>query len=143
MDSTLSGLAEVTTPDPDDLLLLVAVSDAEPHKVKASNLISALPVSTSLSKGLQSAADKVALDSAIADVAVLKSPLVATVASASTVVVPASTFQVILTGTTNVTSLAGLANYRTYTFFYPTGAGLTFMGLNMQAGDVYQFTQTP
>ena len=141
MDSTLSGLTEVTTPSPTDLLYIV--SGGADKKVQLANLTPGLPVASQVQKGLQSAADKTALDNVVADVATLKSPLTATVASAASIAIPSNTYRVVLTGTTTVTVLVGLENYRTYTFFYPAGAGLTFMGLNMQAGDVYQFVQTP
>jgi len=141
-DTTISSLDEVTTPSASDVLPIV--SGGATVKVQAQNLRSALPVATTTEKGLLSAADKVALDAATIAVASLQNhPVNSTVASASTISIPNGADTVILTGTTNVAAIVDAIPYKSYTFYYPSGAGLQLLGVTMSAGTTLVAVYTP
>lgn len=141
-DSTLSGLTPESAPAAEDLLYLVKVTGGD-RQVQVQNLRTGLPVATEVEKGLQSAADKVLLGQLAAAVAELESPTVQTLESAATLVVPPGVFNIVLTGTTEVTATSGMTDYRLYNIFYPTGAGVTFMGEALAAGGFLQYPKFP
>lgn len=133
-DTTISSLEEVVSPLATDVLPVVNLGLTK--KVQLQNIKDAIPVATTTAKGMMSAADKVDLAQAQADITELQShPVSVTVASASNVVIPDGSDVILLTGTTNVASVSNGVPYKTYTFAYPSGAGLTFLGVVMSAGD--------
>lgn len=133
-DTAISSLDEVTSPGATDVLPVVNLGTTK--KVQVQHLGDGMPVATSSAKGLMSAADKVALAQAQADIAELQThPVSVTVASASNVAIPDGADVILLTGTTSVASVSDGVPYKTYTFAYPSGAGLTFLGVVMSAGD--------
>ena len=100
-----------------------------------ATIVDGLPVATEAAKGLLAAVDKATLDGLVTEVTNILNPPSVTVASTSTINVPAGYFFVILTGTTTITNITGLVTNALYEFYYPAGAGLTFMGNPVQAGD--------
>lgn len=120
-------------PLPIDLILLVSGGVA--YQAALGNILSALAVATTLSKGLMSATDKLTLDQLTQDVVHLIAPLAVTIASAASITVPAEKYFVIITGTTTITSITLPVKGVTFSFYYPAGAGVTIIGNPVQAGD--------
>ena len=137
------------TPAEDDIVILIV--DGVAYKAQLADALAVLPVATTLEKGLMSAADKIALNAATAAITTLNNqvsgilnPTHATIASANTITVPAGVSFVTLTGTTTITAINGMTNYKPVWFAYPSGAGLTILGKSLRAGDPpYQVIQTP
>lgn len=141
-DQFISGLPEAATPAASDVIPVV--SGGSTKKLQLQNIRSALPVATTLEKGLLSAQDKQSLAEMLADIAELQGrPYVATVASASVISVPDGVNILILTGSTSIASVVGAKDYNTYTFYYPTGPGLDLLGVAMTAGQVLVAVYTP
>lgn len=141
-DSTISGLTELTDPLASDELPVTHLGTT--RKIRLDNLRVGLPVATAIDKGLMSAADKAALETAVADVLTLKSrPVSAIVASAATISVPNGADVIVLTGTTAVVTVMDALDYHTYTFYYPSGPGLNLFGIAMSAGDALVAVYTP
>lgn len=133
-DSTISGLPETTNPA--SSVLVPVVESGVTKKAAASNLVKAFPVATGSEKGLMSATDKTNLTQALADIAALQAdPTVETIASSATITIASGTDVVVLTGTTNVTTVNTPSAYKVFIIHYPTGAGLTFMGTALTAGN--------
>ena len=130
---TLPSLDPRDTPDATDLLLLVVAGIA--MRANLGDVRKALAVATDLEKGLMSAADKIALTTAVENISKILSPVSVTIASSATITLPPNTLFVTLTGTTAITTITGLSNNRPTWFFYPSGAGLTLLGESMKAGD--------
>jgi hypothetical protein len=134
-DSTISSLPETTLPATTDLLPVVNAGVTK--KVTLENLTAGQPIATTINKGLMSAADKVLLTQLGVDVTTLvNAPAVVTVASAATITLPNSgkVDVIVLTGTTTITDVQGVVNYRLYTFHYPSGAGVNLLGNPLVAG---------
>lgn len=141
-DNFISGLPEAASLSGPDVLPVV--SGGVTKKVRADALGGALPVATTLEKGLMSAADKAALTQAQLNITELQGrPYSAVVESASIISIPDGVNIIILTGSTNIATVVGALDYRTYTFAYPVGAGLNLLGVNMVAGDVFVAVYTP
>lgn len=127
-----------TAPTATDILLLIVAGIAK--QAQLGDVREALAVATAVEKGLMSAADKVNLNDVVTKLAAILSPVAVTIASASTINVPANTTFVILTGTTTITGITGLTTNRPCWFYYPSGAGVTLQltGVNtttLVAGD--------
>ena len=141
-DTTISSLDEVVTPGAGDVLPIV--SSGATMKVQAQNLRAAIPVASTTDKGLMSAADKTSLGQAQADIANLQAyPVIASAVSASTLAIPNGSDVVILLGATNIVTILEAKSYHTYTFHYPSGPGLSFLGVAMSAGDTLVAVYTP
>lgn len=129
----VTGLPSDTTPSATDILLLIVAGVAQ--QAQLGNILPALAIATESTKGLLSAADKVSLDTLVAQVASILAPQPVTIATSGTINIPFGTSFVILTGTTTVTSITGMTNNYPVFFYYPSGGGLTFLGQPVQAGD--------
>jgi hypothetical protein len=106
------------------------------YRTTVDGLRQGIATATPLQKGLLSAADKAQLDGILPAVAALTAPPSTPIISASTITVPPNRFHITLSGTTPITVVQGLVPRKLYTFSYPAGAGLTFLGETLQAGDV-------
>ena len=129
----INSLPETENPSATDILL--AVVSGVYRKLQIANLVKALPLASSSAKGLMSSSDKDGLTSVIGQVTNLVAPATAAVASASSIAVPSGRYLITLSGTTNIGTVTGLVPRVKYTFYYPTGAGLNFLGEEMKAGD--------
>ena len=121
------------TPDGVDIFLLLKGGIAKQATIADIRL--ALALATETDKGLLSASDKTILDLNASELAAILAPTTYTIASAATISVASGATFVILTGTTTVTGITGLTTGYPVQFYYPTGAGLTFLGNTVQAGD--------
>lgn len=129
----ITSLAEQSPVTATDVLLLMVEGIAK--KATVGGVREALPVATSVAKGLMSASDKQSLEDLIYEMSQLLTPPAVTIASGSTITVPTGAKFVTLTGTTSVTAVNGLVNNRSVLFYYPVGAGLTFLGHPIKEGD--------
>jgi len=137
---TITALTEASTPAAGDFTIITV--DGVARKATLANLILALSIASTSSKGLMSAADKIALDSLVASYSTMMQPQVVVLPSASTITFPAISGPhtvVVLSGTTEVTAINGLVENREYFISYPTGSGLTVLGVTMAAGDINHF----
>jgi hypothetical protein len=140
--NTISGLPALETPLPEDVFPVTHAGNT--YKLSLSQIRDALAIATDTAKGLLSATDKAALDLLQSRMAnLLAKPLVATVASAETIVIPNDADVIILTGSTNVTAIADATPFKTYVFFYPTGPGISLMGASLPPQGVLVMLHTP
>lgn len=107
-------------------------------KTTVDNLKSGMSVATSETKGLMSAADKVTLTNLNTQVSAIVAPPSAPVVSAETIAIPSGRTHITLTGTTTIQAITGMTPRVRYTFSYPSGAGITFLGEPLSAGDVVE-----
>jgi hypothetical protein len=105
------------------------------YRTTVDALRQGLATATASSKGLLSASDKLALDTAVSQVASILTPPSTPIASAATIAIPAGRYDITLSGTTEVTAVTGMVPRVLYKMYYPTGAGLTFLGNDVRAGD--------
>jgi len=141
-DKTISSLPEVVSPSPIDVVPIVSLGVTS--KAQVQNLNDGLPIATVVAKGLMSASDKAALEQAKLDVSgLLSHPVVATVASANAVSIPNGSDVILLTGSTNVTSVVDGVPYHTYTFYHLSGSSLSFLGMTMPVGATIVAVYTP
>lgn len=129
----ITNLPVDANPSATDVLLLIVAGVAQ--QANLGNILPALAIATETTKGLLSAADKLALDQVVAQMVTILAPTPINILSAPTISIPYGTNTVILSGTTPVTNITGLTNNFPVRFYYPTGAGLTFMGYPVVAGD--------
>lgn len=119
--------------------ILVLVQGGTYKKIAVTNLKSGIPTATSTTNGLMSASDKDNLDAYGSQIASVVAPSSYSLAASGTLTVgDSSKYVITLTGTTTITSVVGLTPRVKYIFSYPSGAGLTFLGEPMQAGDVFE-----
>lgn len=123
----------VGTPAGADLFLLLQSGIAKQSTI--ANLRLAIDIATEVDKGLMSAADKAILDTVATEVAAMLAPAQYTIASGATIIVPTGATFIILTGVTTITTVNGLTIGHPCYFYYPTGAGLVFLGNPVVAGD--------
>jgi hypothetical protein len=119
--------------------ILVLVQNGTYKKIAVTNIKSGIPNATNTVAGLMSAADKDNLDTYGGQIASVVAPSSFTLAASSVLTISdPSKYVITLTGTTAITSVVGLTPRVKYSFSYPSGAGLTFLGEPMQAGDVFE-----
>lgn len=106
------------------------------HRTTVQGLIQGMATATSGGKGLLSAQDKVIIDALNTQVSALSAPPSTPIASATTITIPPNRYHITLSGTTTINTVQGLVARKLYTFSYPSGAGLTFLGEVMKAGDI-------
>lgn len=133
----VSELPSTVSPVANDVVVIVRGGLF--YQTTVDYLRTGMAVATSGGKGLMSAADKVSLDSLKTQMAAILAPQSTTIASAASITIPAGKYHFSLTGTTEVTSVVGLTPRVLYSVDYPSGAGLTFMGTAMQAGETLLF----
>jgi hypothetical protein len=129
----INSLPESTNPSATDIL--VAVVSGAYRRLQMANLVKALPLATTSVKGLMGSSDKDALNSLIGNMTDLVAPANQAIASASTITIPSGKYLITLSGTTTINTVVGLVPRVRYMFYYPTGAGLNFLGEEMKAGD--------
>lgn len=132
----VNSLPEATTANAADITILV--QGGVYKKATLTAFTTGLPEANTLNKGLMSSVDKQSLNLAIEQISNLVAPPSAPIISAATITVPSGRYVITLSGTTNITSVNGLVPRVKYVFSYPTGAGLTFLGEQMLAGDVVE-----
>lgn len=119
----------------DELLIVIG---GVYHRIPVAGLRDALPIATTSYRGMLSAADKQNLDNILSQVSALIAPQTTPIVAASSITVPANRYFITLSGTTEITQILGMTPRKPYTFYYPSGAGVTIMGNKMLAGDVLQ-----
>ena len=107
-------------------------------KTTVDNLKSGMSNATSESKGLMSAADKVTLTNLNTQVSAIVAPPSAPIVAATTITIPSGRTHLTLTGTTAIQTITGMTPRVRYTFSYPSGEGLVFLGEPLVAGDVVE-----
>lgn len=132
----VNSLPAATTAAVSDIAVLV--QNGTYKKATLAILTSGLPAATTTANGTMSAADKQTLNLTVEQISNLVAPISTPIASAGTITVPSGRYVITLTGTVNITSVSGLVPRVRYVFSYPTGAGLTFLGEQMLAGDVVE-----
>lgn len=139
---SIAGLPARATPAGTDILPLVA--DGNNFHATVVNLTKGMAPATTSEQGVMSAADKVALNLAVSQLATINArPVVENIASAASINVAADTDVIVISGTTTITSVATPSVYRTYIVHYPAGSGIVFLGVNMAAGDAILIIGTP
>jgi hypothetical protein len=119
--------------------ILVIVQSGVYKKIGVNNIKTGITNATNSTPGLMSATDKDNLDTYGSQIAAVVAPSTFSLAAASTLTITdPSKYVITLTGTTAITSVVGLTPRVKYAFSYPSGAGLTFLGEPMQAGDVFE-----
>ena len=136
-DSTIPNLPAQDVVNETDLVLLV--DGAENKQAPVAQLIEGMPVATTVQKGLMSAADKAAFATLQSQVLVQTGVVTSAVVAAATIALPSGINGIILSGTTTVTAVTGASPFKLYFASYPTGAGVTFLGTPMVAGDMVWF----
>jgi len=119
--------------------LIVIVKGGIFYRTTAAELISGLPAATDSTKGIMVATDKLALTTLSTQMSSILAPPSTAIASAASITVPAGRYHITLSGTTEVTTVVGMTPRVPYSVSYPSGAGLTFMGETMKAGDTLLF----
>lgn len=132
----VNSLPVATTASNTDITILVQSGIFKQSTLTV--LANGLPEASTLSKGLMSASDKSNLGLVIEQISNLVAPVSTPIASAATIVIPSGRYVITLSGTTTITAVTGLVPRVRYVFSYPTGAGLTFLGEQMLAGDTVE-----
>lgn len=133
----ISSLPLATTADGTDVVVLVI--GGVYHRIALADFIDGLPTVTTSARGIMSAADKTNLSSLLTQVSQVVAPVSTPIASAASIAIPAGSYHITLSGTTTITEVTGMVPRLVYTISYPAGAGLTFMGELMKAGDVLSY----
>jgi len=142
MNTTITGLPVLTAPQGADVFPVVNAGTTK--QLELAKVREALAVATATEKGLLSAADKAMLDALQISVAnLLSKPTVATVASAATIAIPNGADVIVLTGSTNITTIENAVNYKIYVFYYPSGPGIDILGASLSAQASVAMIKTP
>lgn len=130
----VGSLPEASTIAGNDTVVIVV--GGKFYRTTVDFLKQGMAVATESAKGLMSSTDKSLLNTINSQLSALVAPTSAPVATAATIAVPSGKYHITLSGVTNVTDVTGLIPRVIYTFSYPAGAGITFLGEQMKAGDV-------
>lgn len=133
---SVNSLPAATAASASDISILV--QGGAYKKASLSVLTTGLPEATTTAKGVMSSIDKQTLLLLVDQLSNLVAPTSTPIASASTITIPSGRYVITLSGTTPITSVSGLVPRVRYVFSYPTGAGLTFLGEQMLAGDLVE-----
>jgi hypothetical protein len=106
------------------------------YRTTVNGLLQGMTTATAGGKGLLSAADKIIIDALNTQVAALSAPPSTPIVASTTITIPQNRYHITLSGTTTITTVQGMVARKVYTFSYPAGAGLVFLGEAMQAGDI-------
>lgn len=130
----IGSLPEATTSTGTDVLAIVV--GGVYYRIVLAKLADGLASATTSVRGLMSAASMTLLQSVSDALSKLTNPVSTPIAAAASIAIPAGSYTITLTGTTEITAVTGMVARKTYIFSYPSGAGLIFMGEAMVAGDV-------